>query len=43
MNIEIPNIDATMDVELPVIVRHVESMSEQTMINALATAIRQQA
>lgn len=32
--------DAQMDVLLPIIVRHINAMSEQTMVNALSTALR---
>lgn len=31
---------ATMDVPLPIIVRNVHAMAEQTMVNALSIAIR---
>lgn len=34
---------AAMDVELPIIVRNVHAMAEQTMVNALTAAIRRAA
>ena len=35
--------DAVFDVPLPIIVRNVHAMSEQTMVNALSAALRQAA
>lgn len=35
--------DAVFDVPLPIIVRNVHAMSEQTMVNALTAALRREA